>query len=58
MNIKETNDKLYPMSISDSWGGDTFIHLWTITDDKEWNAFIAELNEVREKILKKIEKRS
>lgn len=58
MDIKETNDKLWPMSISDGWDGDTLIDLWTITDDKEWNAFIAELNKVREKILKKIEKRS
>ena len=52
MHIQLTNDPMYPISISDSWGKPVYIHLWTVQNDDDWNNFLNELNMARKKFLK------
>lgn len=51
MHIQLTDDPMYPISISDSWGKPTYVHLWTVQNDDDWNNFLNELNMARKKFL-------
>lgn len=51
MHIQITDDPMYPISISDSWGKPVYVHLWTVQNDDDWNNFLNELNMARKKFL-------
>ena len=50
MEILKTTDEQYPIKLDDSWGDGVYIHYTTIMNDAEWDAFIKELNEVRNEV--------
>jgi hypothetical protein len=46
-----TDDEMYPMELSDAWGGSVYVSKSTIIHDEQWNNFIKSLTEARKKIL-------
>lgn len=53
MWIIETKDENFPIKFDDTWGEGAYLDSDTVLNDKEWKAFIAELEAVRAKIKKK-----
>ena len=52
MKVLATGDTHYPIRIENDWHQSVPIDKWTIEDDKEWKAFIKELNKIRKQIKK------
>lgn len=50
--VKLTHDPSYPIAIDNGWDtGD--LHFSLVQDDKAWKAFIKQLEDAREKYMKK-----
>lgn len=51
MRIKLTTDKSYPIAFDDTWDGVAHLDYQTVVYDEDWEEFIKELNEIRQKFL-------